>query len=304
MNIPRILSVIGLLALVCLTLSAAERKLDIRDGDRVLLIGDVLIERENNYGIIEARMRREFAGRNFAVRNLGYSGDSPLGASRASFDPVAKGEDSLKEQLAVVKPTVAILGYGMAASLDDLTYRKNDPVQNPDPVRYGLEHSPAKFRAELLALMDLIVKASPDGKVRFVFVGPIRHEDLRATRPGLPDPAEHNALLAEYEKVVEQLAAEKHAPFVRGDWKDAGVNLAQGTDNGIHLTQRGYRALAESFCAQLGWKTDAANWDAETPAQLSLREAILRKNSLFFHRSRPANYTYIFQDREMLDSVS
>ena len=298
MNIPRILSIICLVASVCLPLSAAERKLDIKDGDRVLLIGDVLVERENNYGIIEARMRREFAGRNFAVRNLGYSGDSPLGASRASFDPVAKGEDSLKEQLAVVNPTVAILGYGMAASLDDLTYRKNDPVLNPDPVRYGLEHSPAKFRAELLALMDLIVKASPDGKVRFVFVGPIRHEDLRATRPGLPDPAEHNAVLAEYEKVVEQLAAEKHAPFVRGEWKGAGVNLAQGTDNGIHLTQRGYRALAESFCAQLGWKTDAANWDAETPAQITLREAILRKNSLFFHRSRPANYTYIFGFRK------
>jgi hypothetical protein len=28
---------------------AAERKLEINDGDRVLLIGDVLVERENNY---------------------------------------------------------------------------------------------------------------------------------------------------------------------------------------------------------------------------------------------------------------
>ena len=100
---------------------AAERKLEIQDGDRVLLIGDVLVERENNYGYLEAKLRCEFAGKNFAVRNLGYSGDSPLGASRASFDPVDKGVEALKEQLAVVKPTVAILGYGMAASLDDLT---------------------------------------------------------------------------------------------------------------------------------------------------------------------------------------
>ncbi|MDB6170859.1 MAG: hypothetical protein JWL59_170 [Chthoniobacteraceae bacterium] len=269
------------------------------EGDRVLLIGDVLIERENNYGYLEARMRREFPGRNFAVRNLGYSGDSPLGASRASFDPVEKGTQSLKEQLAVVKPTVAILGYGMAASLDDLTYRKNDPVLNPDPARYGLDHSPAKFRSELLALMELITKASPGGAVRFAFVGPIRHEDLRATRPGLPDPAEHNAVLAEYEKVIEELAAEKKAPFIRGEWqKAAGVNLAEGTDNGIHLTSRGFQALAESFATQLGWKADAATWDAETPSQRTLREAILRKNSLFFHRSRPANYTYIFGFRK------
>ena len=280
------------------SLHAQDRKLDIRDGDRVLLIGDVLIERENNYGYLEARMRREFAGKNFAVRNLGYSGDSPLGVSRASFDAASRGVNYLTEQLAVVKPTVAVIGYGMAASLDDLTYRKNDPTLNPDPVRYGFDHSPAKFRSDLLALMDLIVKASPDGNVRFVFLGPVRHEDLRAERPGLPDPAEHNALLTEYEKVIEQLAAEKQSPFVRGEWKSAGVNLAQGTDNGIHLTPRGYRALAHSFGAQLGWKTDAAGWDAETPQQLSLREAILRKNSLFFHRSRPANYTYIFGFRK------
>ena len=46
MNIPRILSIICLVASVCLPLSAAERKLDIKDGDRVLLIGDVLVERE------------------------------------------------------------------------------------------------------------------------------------------------------------------------------------------------------------------------------------------------------------------
>lgn len=278
---------------------AAERKLEIHDGDRVLLIGDVLVERENNYGYLEAKLRREFAGKSFAVRNLGYSGDSPLGASRASFDPVDKGVEALKEQLAVVKPTVAILGYGMAASLDDLTYRKNDPVLNPDPVRYGVDHSPTKFRTELLALMDLIKAASPEGKVRFVFLGPIKHEDMRATRPGLPDPAEHNALLAEYEKVMEQLAAEKHSPFVRGEWqKAAGIDLAHGTDNGIHLNSRGLQALSESFAAQLGWKTDGAKWDAETPEQRTLREAILRKNSLFFHRSRPANYTYIFGFRK------
>ena len=285
--------------LACFLTSAlavfADAKLSLQDGDRVLLIGDVLMERENNFGYLETKMRQEFPGRNFAVRNLGYSGDSPLGASRASFDPVARGVDSLKEQLAVVKPTVAILGYGMAASLDELTYRKNDPALNPDPARYGTDHSPAKFRRELQQLMDLIVAASPGGKVRFVFVGPIKHEDLRASRPGLPDPAEHNAILAEYEKVLRELAAEKNAPFVVADWrKTAGIQLDQGTDNGVHLNARGYRALAASFAQQLGWKSAAGPWDAEDAAQASLREAILRKNALFFHRSRPANYTYIF----------
>jgi len=297
----KIIRFTALWALTCGPLWAAERKLEIQEGDRVLLIGDAFIERENNYGYLEAKMRQEFPGKSFGVRNLGYSGDSPLGASRASFDPVERGTEFLKEQLAVVKPSVAVLGYGMAASLDDLTYRKNDPVLNPDPARYGVDHSPEKFRRELLTLMDLIRQASPGGKVRFVFVGPVRHEDLRNSRPGLPDPGEHNALIAQYEKVIETLAAEQQAPFIRGEWKQgANIDLASATDNGIHLTPRGFQAMSQSFAAQLGWttSTSAGAWDAETPAQKTLREAILRKNALFFHRSRPANYTYIFGFRK------
>ena len=119
---PILLAFCAVIAFSPSTHAADQRKLTLDDGDRVLLIGDVLIERENNYGHIEAKMRREFPGKKFAVRNLGYSGDTPLGASRASFDPVAKGTEQLKEQLAVVKPTVAIIGYGMAASLEELTY--------------------------------------------------------------------------------------------------------------------------------------------------------------------------------------
>jgi putative heme-binding domain-containing protein len=298
---PRLpaLSAICALALLCLPASGQNRKLSLEDGDRVLLIGDVLIERENNYGEIEAKMRREFPGKNFAVRNLGYSGDTPLGASRASFDPVAKGLEQLKEQLAVVKPTVAVIGYGMAASLEELTYRRNDPVLNPDPARYGTEHTPARLKREVAQLMELIKEVSPAGKVRFVIVGPVTHEDLRGTRPGLPDPAEHNQLLAAYETALLELATEKGVPYLRSEWRNtASIDLANGTDNGIHLTDRGYRALSEGLAAQLGWSVNKDGWDKPDSAAEALRAAILRKNSLFFHRSRPANYTYIFGFRK------
>ncbi|MGI9109111.1 MAG: hypothetical protein ACR2KA_03705, partial [Opitutales bacterium] len=181
---PTLLALCALIAFQPSVRAAGEsRKLTLEDGDRVLLIGDVLIERENNYGVLETKMRQEFPGKKFAVRNLGYSGDTPLGASRASFDPVAKGVEQLEEQLAVVKPTVAIIGYGMAASLEELTYRKNDPALNPDPARYGTEHTPARLKREVAQLMDLITKHSAGGKVRFVILGPVAHEDLRASRP-------------------------------------------------------------------------------------------------------------------------
>ena len=279
--------------------AAETRKLTLDDGDRVLLIGDVLIERENNYGLLETKMRQEFPGKKFAVRNLGYSGDSPLGASRASFDPAAKGIEPLKEQLAVVKPTVAIIGYGMAASLEELTYQQNDPALNPDPARYGTEHTPARLKREVAQLMDLIKAASPAGQVRFVILGPLTHEDLRGSRPGLPNPAEHNQKLVAHAAALRELATEKGVPFLQAEWqRSAGIALAQGTDNGIHLTERGYRALSEGLAAQLGWQVNAATWNQPTAAAESLRASILRKNSLFFHRSRPANYTYIFGFRK------
>src|SRR5687767_15368424 len=130
---------------------------EIQDGDRVLLIGDTLIEREGSYGFFETRMHEQFPDRKFSVRNLGFSADTPKGWSRASFDPVDKAWDRLKEQVSLVKPTVVFVGYGMAASLQEMTDRANDWVLNPDPARYGREPmSAGRFKAELAELFDAI----------------------------------------------------------------------------------------------------------------------------------------------------
>ena len=70
-----------------------------------------LLEREDAYGILETRMAEQFRDRQFTVRNLSWSGDTPLGVSRASFDKPAKGWERLQEQIALVRPTVAFLGW-------------------------------------------------------------------------------------------------------------------------------------------------------------------------------------------------
>ena len=135
-----ILSFLFIVPLPTTILGAADSApFEIQEGDRVLFLGDTLLEREGSYGYLETRMQQQFADRKFTVRNLAFSADTPLGWSRASFDPAAKGFDRLKEQLALVKPTVVFLGYGMAASLQEMTDRSNDPTLNPDPVRYGAE---------------------------------------------------------------------------------------------------------------------------------------------------------------------
>lgn len=270
----------------------AER-FEINEGERVLFMGDTVIEREGSYGFFETQMRLEFAGRKFAVRNLGFSGDSPLGSSRVSFDPNAKGVARIQEQLALVKPTVAFLGYGMASSLEALTQINHDTALNPDIARYGTNHNAAAFKADMEKLMDLIVEASPEQKVRFVLVAPLAHVDVRKQKPGSPDPAQHNKLLAEYGAAIEALAKERGTVFVRADFGSA--KLADCTVNGIHPTEAGWAALAGRLAEQLGWKNVKAQ-DAESLTKL--RSAIQKKNEQFFHRWRPANETYLLGFRK------
>jgi putative heme-binding domain-containing protein len=315
---------------------AQEPAFEIKDGDRIALLGDALLERENTYGYLETRLHQQFSDRTFSVRNLAWSGDTPAGWSRASFDGPEKGIERLKEHLALVKPTVVILGYGMAASLQEMTDKAQDPTLNPDPARYGAEPMSApRFKKELGALMDLIEEdrkaETGDRKeaVRFVLLSPIKHEDLREAlvsrdplvpiryapgviRPGLPDPSAHNLMLEQYVAVVEQLAKERAAAYVdlfhgvwwvaqavRADGSQMGPN---GTVDGIHLTDEAFGELPSYLAYKLGWTRPKVFKDEEGFSWKgdvnALHAAILRKNDLFFHRFRPANSTYLFGFRK------
>src|SRR5271154_3241484 len=118
----------------------ARETFELRGGDRVVLVGDTLIEREQESGWLETEMAADFAGRHFIVRNLGWSADTPAGASRASFDfaDPQKGFALLTNEIAQVKPTVVVLGYGMASSFDGqggLAQFKSDFVRLIDTIQ-------------------------------------------------------------------------------------------------------------------------------------------------------------------------
>jgi hypothetical protein len=82
--------------------------------------------------------------------------------------------------------------------------------------------------------------------------------------------------------------------------KSASASAAEPlTQNGIHLTPDGYRLAATTLVAAIAaqHEKDAVNVVDVTlplsPAQERLRQAILEKNVLFFHRHRPENETYL-----------
>src|SRR5947208_4747254 len=113
---------LALIAALCPSaLAASNDPLELKNGDRVLFIGDTFFEREVDYGHIETRLTAAFPDRNVTFRNLGWAADTPLGRSRASFDWNKPEDDWLKrvkEQVALVNPTVAFLSYGMTTALE------------------------------------------------------------------------------------------------------------------------------------------------------------------------------------------
>ena len=123
--------------------AAPTKPFELREGDRVVFLGDTLMEREKDFGYIELMMTLRFPERNVTFRNLGWSADTPVGISRVSFDwPKGEGEmfRVLMEQVRQVQPTVVVLGYGMASSLEDAAAtemerrsRRNHPSPRPSP---------------------------------------------------------------------------------------------------------------------------------------------------------------------------
>ncbi|MGH8016691.1 MAG: hypothetical protein ACREIA_00090 [Opitutaceae bacterium] len=55
---------------------------ELRDGDRVVFLGDTVIERDQYHGWLEVMLASRFPGKNITFRNLGWSADTPEGASR------------------------------------------------------------------------------------------------------------------------------------------------------------------------------------------------------------------------------
>ncbi len=252
----------------------------LRDGDRVLFLGDTLIERAQSYGYIERDLTARFADKDVIFRNMGWSADTPQGQSRVSFDWRKSPSDwfeNLKKEIAQVKPTVVFLGYGMANSFA------------------GAAGVPA-FRKQMDDLVDAILALNP--RTRFVVLSPVRHENLGAP---LPDPTEHNRQLALYTDSLRDLAAARGFWFVSlfdalGDANGAGGQHV--TDDGIILNAHGYQVAAAAIDRALGLGTPDLESGSKASTAEAMRQAILKKNELFFYRWRPQNITYLFLFRK------
>ncbi|MCE9553524.1 MAG: HEAT repeat domain-containing protein [Planctomycetes bacterium] len=225
-----------------------------QNGDRIVLLGDGLIEREQRAGYLETMITAAWPDRNITFRNLGFSGDTPRGESRVGFgsdentggwrppqqrDPNF-GFTKLMQQVRDAKPTWVFVGYGSAAAFEDAQV--------------------ASFAKEFDHLLDELTKL----KVRLVLLTPTPQERLN---PSQPDPAPRNARLAKVAEIIRAAAAARQCPVVdsfaaltaQARQKDAPL-----TDSGIHLSDSGYNRMAIALKKDLaaggadGWEVEAS----------------------------------------------
>ena len=236
-------------------------RLELKDGDRVVLLGGTFIEREGQFGFLETALTTAWPDRRVTFRNLGWSGDTVWAESRGIFDPAQVGYNRLLELVKELKPTLIILAYGQNES-------------------FAGEAGVAKFVTQYEKLCDDL---STTG-ARLAFMTPHKFE---RPRPPLPDASRQNAVLARYAAAVVELANRRHAPLINlFQLPPSSSNL---TENGLHFGDRGYSALVSALQAQEQWKSLPATDERAS----SIRRLIVDKNMQFFHRWRPQNITYL-----------
>ncbi len=290
---PKPLSIylLPLIVSMCSIARGADRAapFELKDGDRVALIGNTFIEREQNYSYLETLLRTRWPDRKITFRNLGWSGDTVHGHARGYFEGPEQGFARLNQIVHELKPTVIFISYGMGESFE------------------GEAGLPA-FRSGLQRMLDML----KDLKAQTILIGPIKHENHG---PPMPDPAEHNRLLRLYADAMKDIAAQRDHRFVDlykllGD----GAPDARLTENGIHLTQYGYWRAARAIAKGLGLREsvgtngriapacpsplEPAGNDPASVAAEKMRQLAIQKNIQYFNQWRPANEPYIFGFRK------
>lgn len=252
---------------------------ELRDGDRVVFLGNTLIERAQKYGHWEAMLTSRYPDRNITFRNLGWDGDTVWAESRGIFDPPAKGYQRMQEHVVRLKPTVIILGYG------------NNEA-------YSGEKGIPEFTKQYDTLLADLKKSSSDN-VRFAILSTTPHEKFPSP---LPNPKKVNHNLKLYRDTLKQFASKRGIPFA--DLYSPMVALRKQskkplTYNGVHMANAGYKATASILEGELfGSAGNKPNHGPEHAQSQKLREAIIDKNLLYFYSWRPQNITYLFLFRK------
>lgn len=219
------------------TPSAGPAGFELKDGDRVVFVGDALIERDASHGFLETVLTGRYPDRQISFRNLGWSGDTVYGHARGGFGTPADGFKHLESHILALKPTVIFVGYGMTDSFDG-------------------EAGLTRFAEGLNRLLDVFART----EARVVLISPIPHERSDLGPESSEIAARHNKVLPLYRGAIEKAAEGRGHRYIDLSGLRGPAHV---TDNGIHLNALGYWELARVIAAALGSREPVDDWRLE-----------------------------------------
>ena len=248
---------------------AAPKVLTLRDGERVVFLGNSFFERAIDYGHLEASLTMRWPERRFTFRNLGWDGDTVYGHSRAGgrrrqvFGDAEEGYNRMTEHLKAEDPSLVFVAYGFNESFDGAK---------------GI----SSFRKGLNRLLDSLEVHTK----RIVMITP---------PPVIGQHGAVNTMLGSYAEILLETARERG--FLAVDlFGNKTLNDQVFRENGLHLSDAGYRRTAEILAQEL--KLPPLKISHDNPRAEKIRRAIIRKNTLYFHRWRPRNDAFVFGERK------
>ncbi len=195
----------------------------LKDGDRVVFLGNSLLENDLTHGYLELALTTRWPDRNVTFRNIAWSGDNVFGDARSYFTNPPTPYDLLMKQITEAQPTVVFVGYGGIEAQEG-------------------EAGLPRFNEGLGKLLDKIEELG----AKAVLLSPI---------PVLSsvNAAQRNSMLQRYATAIANTAAARNARYVDifNPIQEIKTKVSV-TDNDIHLNEIGYYHLAVALEKGLG----------------------------------------------------
>ena len=231
------------------------------EGEVVALVGQENLVREQKAGELEAMLASAFAAQRPRFRPMAWEADTVY----QQWRDLNFGDWS--QQLETAGAGIVIAQFGQMEALD------------------GVGRLP-EFRAAYHRLLDQFASRTR----RLVLISPMPFEKPLASHA--PDLTLRNGDVALYAEAVREIAEQRGAVFID---LVAPISLRSSsedrlTGDGIHLDESGLRVVAGLIAEELGARPAQGDLQA-------LREAVVKKNQLWFDCWRPANWSFVYGDR-------
>lgn len=226
-------------------IEASQASFELKNGDRVVFLGNSLIENDQQYGYIEFALTSRWPDCDITFRNLGWSGDTVFGDARSYFTSPPNAYELLIEQLTNAQPMVVFVAYGANEAFEG-------------------ETGVPRFNQGLNQLLDKIDSLG----AKTILLSPI--PQMSAGSP--ENLATRNKNLELYSSAIAKTASERDKLFIDifNPLQEISKNVKL-SDDGVHLNETGYYYLASVIEKGLG--LSPRNWSVNIDLSKNVVEA-------------------------------